>query len=50
MNVLDGRKLAESLRSEIRCGVDSFRAKHGRAPGLDVVLVGEDPPKYRLHA
>jgi len=41
--ILDGKKLAEIVRSEVRAGVEAFRAKHGRAPGLDVVLVGEDP-------
>jgi methylenetetrahydrofolate dehydrogenase (NADP+)/methenyltetrahydrofolate cyclohydrolase len=41
--ILDGKKLAETVRAEVKSGVDSFRAKHGRAPGLHVVLVGEDP-------
>ncbi len=41
--ILDGKSLAESVRAEVRVGVDAFRAKHGRVPGLDVVLVGEDP-------
>jgi methylenetetrahydrofolate dehydrogenase (NADP+)/methenyltetrahydrofolate cyclohydrolase len=41
--ILDGKKLAETVRVEVRTGVEAFRAKHGRVPGLDVVLVGEDP-------
>ncbi len=41
--LLDGKKLAETVRAEVRAGVDAFRARHGRVPGLDVVLVGEDP-------
>src|SRR5215472_5810077 len=41
--ILDGKALAETVRSEVRAGVEAFRAKHGRAPGLDVVLVGDDP-------
>ena len=41
--ILDGKKLAEVVRAEVRAGVDAFRATHGRAPGLDVVLVGDDP-------
>ncbi|MGO8997730.1 MAG: bifunctional methylenetetrahydrofolate dehydrogenase/methenyltetrahydrofolate cyclohydrolase FolD [Polyangiaceae bacterium] len=41
--ILDGKKLAESVRAEVQAGVASFRARHGRAPGLDVVLVGDDP-------
>jgi methylenetetrahydrofolate dehydrogenase (NADP+)/methenyltetrahydrofolate cyclohydrolase len=41
--ILDGKALAEKVRSEVRAGVEAFRARHGRAPGLDVVLVGDDP-------
>jgi methylenetetrahydrofolate dehydrogenase (NADP+)/methenyltetrahydrofolate cyclohydrolase len=41
--ILDGKALAETVRAEVRAGVEAFRAAHGRAPGLDVVLVGEDP-------
>ena len=41
--ILDGKKLAESVRAEVREGVLKFVAEHGRAPGLEVVLVGEDP-------
>ena len=41
--ILDGKKLAESVRAEVKQKVAAFAAKHGRAPGLDVVLVGEDP-------
>jgi len=41
--VLDGKALAETVRAEVRAGVGAFRASHGRVPGLDVVLVGEDP-------
>ena len=40
--ILDGKALAEIVRGEVRGGVDSFRRQHGRPPGLDVVLVGED--------
>ena len=41
--ILDGKKLAESVRAEVRAGVSAFVSKHGRAPGLEVVLVGDDP-------
>jgi methylenetetrahydrofolate dehydrogenase (NADP+)/methenyltetrahydrofolate cyclohydrolase len=41
--ILDGKALAEKVRSEVRAGVEAFRARHGRVPGLDVVLVGDDP-------
>lgn len=41
--ILDGKGLAETIRAEVRAGVEKFRARHGRVPGLDVVLVGDDP-------
>ncbi len=41
--ILDGKKLAETVRAEVRAGVEAFKAERGRAPGLDVVLVGDDP-------
>ncbi len=41
--ILDGKKLAESLRAEVKEKVARFAAERGRVPGLDVVLVGEDP-------
>ncbi len=41
--ILDGKKLAESVRAGVREGVTKFGLEHGRFPGLDVVLVGEDP-------
>jgi methylenetetrahydrofolate dehydrogenase (NADP+) / methenyltetrahydrofolate cyclohydrolase len=41
--VLDGKMLADTIRGEVRAGVEAFRARFGRAPGLDVVLVGDDP-------
>src|SRR5256885_16725303 len=41
--ILDGKKLSETVRNEVREGVAAFVKQHGRAPGLEVVLVGEDP-------
>lgn len=41
--VIDGKKVAEELRGSLRGRVTAFTEKHGRPPGLDVVLVGEDP-------
>jgi len=40
--ILDGKKLAEVVRNEVKAGVEAFRAKTNRVPGLHVVLVGED--------
>jgi methylenetetrahydrofolate dehydrogenase (NADP+)/methenyltetrahydrofolate cyclohydrolase len=41
--ILDGKTIAEKVRAEVRAGVARFIERHGRAPGLDVILVGEDP-------
>jgi len=41
--VLDGTAVAQAIREEILPGVDAFRARMGRPPGLGIVLVGEDP-------
>ncbi len=41
--IIDGKAIAQKVRDEVRLGVEAFRALHGRAPGLSVVLVGDDP-------
>ncbi len=41
--ILDGFGLAETLRAEVQAGVVAFKSRFGKVPGLDVVLVGEDP-------
>ena len=41
--VLDGKALAAKFRGEIAAAVQAHRASGRRAPGLAVVLVGEDP-------
>jgi len=41
--ILDGRALSASLRENLRRDTAELAAKHGRAPGLAVILVGEDP-------
>jgi len=41
-SLLDGKALAQKVRDEVRADVSRFIAEHGRPPGLDVVLVGED--------
>ncbi len=40
---IDGKAVAATLRGRIADGVAAFRETVGRAPGLAVVLVGEDP-------
>ena len=41
--LIDGKTRAAALRAEVATGVAAFVAAHGRAPGLTVVLVGDDP-------
>ncbi|QNA86058.1 bifunctional methylenetetrahydrofolate dehydrogenase/methenyltetrahydrofolate cyclohydrolase FolD [Sphingomonas sp. So64.6b] len=41
--IIDGKAFAEALRGRIALQVAEFRAAAGRAPGLAVVLIGEDP-------
>jgi len=41
--IIDGRAAAAELRAEVSQGVAAFRERHGRAPGLVGVQVGDDP-------
>lgn len=41
--LIDGKARAAALRADVAQGVAAFVAQHGRAPGLTVVLVGDDP-------
>ncbi len=41
--IIDGKAIAQKVREEVKVEVARFAADHGRSPGLDVVLVGDDP-------
>ncbi len=41
--LLDGKALAGTIRTGLATGVAAFARRHGRAPALAVVLVGNDP-------
>ncbi|RTL72539.1 MAG: bifunctional methylenetetrahydrofolate dehydrogenase/methenyltetrahydrofolate cyclohydrolase FolD [Hyphomicrobiales bacterium] len=41
--IIDGKAIAANLRADIAASVEKIVATGGRAPGLAVVLVGEDP-------
>jgi methylenetetrahydrofolate dehydrogenase (NADP+)/methenyltetrahydrofolate cyclohydrolase len=41
--LIDGKALAKEVRAEVKTRAEAFAAKHGRPPGLHVVLVGDDP-------
>jgi methylenetetrahydrofolate dehydrogenase (NADP+)/methenyltetrahydrofolate cyclohydrolase len=41
--VLDGTAVSAAIRDELRPRVAAFAARTGRAPGLGILLVGDDP-------
>jgi methylenetetrahydrofolate dehydrogenase (NADP+) / methenyltetrahydrofolate cyclohydrolase len=41
--ILDGKQLAAVVRAEVKEKVAAFVRERGRPPGLDVIIVGEDP-------
>jgi methylenetetrahydrofolate dehydrogenase (NADP+) / methenyltetrahydrofolate cyclohydrolase len=41
--LLDGKAVAQARQVLLRQRIDAFKGKKGRAPGLAVVIVGEDP-------
>lgn len=43
MMILDGKATGAAIRAEIEAESVRLKAQHGRAPGLAVILVGDDP-------
>lgn len=43
MQILDGKAVAEARRKKIKGEAEKLKKQMGRAPGLAVILVGEDP-------
>ena len=41
--ILDGKALAQEIRSEVAAGVAEMQRNHGVTPGLAALLVGDDP-------
>jgi methylenetetrahydrofolate dehydrogenase (NADP+)/methenyltetrahydrofolate cyclohydrolase len=41
--ILDGTRIAKEIREKLAPRVQTFAARHGRPPGLGIVLVGDDP-------
>ncbi len=41
--IIDGKKVAEQIRSELQGEIRELKEKHGVSPGLAVVLVGDNP-------
>jgi methylenetetrahydrofolate dehydrogenase (NADP+)/methenyltetrahydrofolate cyclohydrolase len=45
--LLDGKQLAQTMQAEIAAEAAEFTRRHGLAPGLAAVLVGDDPASQR---
>ncbi len=43
MQILDGKKLSQKIKSQIKSQTKELKEKHNIVPGLAVVLVGDDP-------
>ena len=41
--IIDGKKIAEELRVELKKKIIEFKATYKSVPGLTVILIGEDP-------
>lgn len=41
--IIDGKALAQKVREQVKADAEAFAEERGRAPGLHVVLVGDDP-------
>jgi methylenetetrahydrofolate dehydrogenase (NADP+)/methenyltetrahydrofolate cyclohydrolase len=41
--IIDGKAIAQEIRLQVKQEVERLKAKHLRAPGLAVVMVGDDP-------
>lgn len=41
--IIDGKKIAEKMKEEVRQAVAQMASQHGYTPGLATVLVGDDP-------
>ncbi|MGZ4171362.1 MAG: tetrahydrofolate dehydrogenase/cyclohydrolase catalytic domain-containing protein, partial [Solirubrobacteraceae bacterium] len=41
--LIDGKAIAQQVRTELKAEIESWMAAGGRRPGLATVLVGDDP-------
>lgn len=41
--IIDGKKIAQEIKDELKLEIKNLRAHSKRAPGLAVILVGDDP-------
>ena len=40
--IISGKAIAKEIRADIKNRTEDFEKKHGRRPGLSVVLIGQD--------
>jgi methylenetetrahydrofolate dehydrogenase (NADP+) / methenyltetrahydrofolate cyclohydrolase len=43
VNIIDGNKIAQDIRNEVRASTLELKGQKGIVPGLAVILVGDDP-------
>jgi methylenetetrahydrofolate dehydrogenase (NADP+)/methenyltetrahydrofolate cyclohydrolase len=43
MNIIDGKKISQEIKEEIRLATAQFKTEKGYVPGLAFILVGENP-------
>ena len=43
MKLIDGKAIAAQIKAEVRARAEKFFERHGKQPGLAVVLFGDDP-------
>ncbi|BCD67913.1 bifunctional methylenetetrahydrofolate dehydrogenase/methenyltetrahydrofolate cyclohydrolase FolD [Nitratiruptor sp. YY09-18] len=46
MKILDGKKLSQKIKEQIKAEVEDLKQHHGITPGLAVILVGDDPASH----
>ncbi len=46
MQILDGKKLSQKIKEQIKDEVDELKERYGITPGLAVILVGDDPASH----
>ena len=46
MHIIDGKALAQQIRTQIAEEVKTLTREHNIVPGLAVILVGDDPASH----
>ena len=41
--LIDGKATSAAMKDELKLKIDAFTKKNGFAPGLSVIIVGDDP-------